>query len=92
MSRTARNSRVLAVSSQRPTPAQRVDARLEGLAIRQLGTRFVVDGDRLKALQSLRRHIAEEYPNGRAKEKFLHVLEQMILRRTGNADTPRSRP
>jgi len=38
-----------------------------------------VDEDRLMALQSLRRQIAETHPDGPAKESFLFVLDQMIL-------------
>jgi hypothetical protein len=40
---------------------------------------LLMDADRLNALQSLRRRIAEEYPDGPAKETFLHVLDEMIL-------------
>ena len=38
-----------------------------------------MDEDRLNALQSLRRHIAEDHPDGPAKERFLRVLDEMIL-------------
>jgi hypothetical protein len=40
---------------------------------------LLMDEDRLNALQSLRRRIAEKYPDGPAKEKFLYVLDEMIL-------------
>jgi hypothetical protein len=38
-----------------------------------------MDQGRLETLQSLRRHIAENYIDGSAKETFLLVLDQMIL-------------
>jgi hypothetical protein len=38
----------------------------------------LVDEGRLSALQSLRRQIAKNPPDGPAKETFLYVLDQMI--------------
>lgn len=39
---------------------------------------MLVDKDRMKKLQSLRRQIAENQPDGSAKERFLAVLDQML--------------
>jgi hypothetical protein len=38
-----------------------------------------MDERRLGTLQPLRRHIAQNHPDGSAKETFLLVLDQMIL-------------
>jgi hypothetical protein len=38
-----------------------------------------MDERRLETLQPLRRHIAQNHPDGSAKETFLLVLDQMIL-------------
>jgi hypothetical protein len=40
---------------------------------------LLVDKERLKTLQSLRRRIAENHPDGSAKERLLAVLDQMLL-------------
>jgi hypothetical protein len=38
-----------------------------------------MDQGRLRTLQSLRRQIAENHPDGSAKERFLAILDQMLL-------------